>query len=85
MEARTELRRKGTRLVGDVAFFMDRYGENVIRIAIDILEKKPVPAAVTAKHQVLTSANVDTWFPNDCLLDPAISHESLLRFLAVVG
>lgn len=85
VEARMELRRPGTRMVGDVAFFGDKYGENVIRIALDVLEKKPIPAAVTAKHQVLTPRNVDHYYPNDCLLTPATLENPLLRCRAIVS
>jgi ribose transport system substrate-binding protein len=85
VEGRMELRRPGTRLVGDVAFFVDRYGDNVIRLVLDVLEKKPVPAAVTAKHQVLTSRNVDHYYSNDCLLNAATVEDPLLHCLAIVS
>ena len=85
VEGRMELRKPGTRLMGNVAFFVDKYGENVIRLALDILEKKPVPAAVTMKHQVLTSKNVDHYYPNDCLLNPATVENPLLRCRPIVS
>ena len=85
VEGRMELRKPGTRLVGDVAFFGDKYGENIIRLAIDVLEKKPIPAAVTIKHQVLTSKNVDHYYPNDCLITPATVENPLLRCRAIVS
>jgi ribose transport system substrate-binding protein len=85
VEGRIELRRPGTRLVGDVAFFLDKYGDNVIRLALDVLEKKPVPAAVTAKHKVLTSKNVDYYYSNDLLLNSATAADPLLRCLAIVS
>jgi ribose transport system substrate-binding protein len=72
IEGRMELRRPGTRLVGDVAFFVDRYGENIIRLALDLLEKRPVPPVVLARHQVLTPENVDHYYPNDSLLETAL-------------
>jgi ribose transport system substrate-binding protein len=85
VEGRMELRKPGTRLVGDVAFFGDKYGENIIRLAIDVLKKKPIPAAVTIKHQVLTSKNVDHYYPNDCLITPATVENPLLRCRAIVS
>ena len=85
VEGRVELRRPGTRLVGDVAFFGDKYGENIIRLAIDVLEKKPIPAALTIKHQVLTAKNVDHYYPNDCLLTQATVENPLLRCRAIVS
>jgi len=72
IEGRMELRRPSTRLVGDVAFFVDRYGENIIRLALDLLEKRPVPPVMLARHQVLTPENVDHYYPNDSLLETAL-------------
>ena len=69
-EGRAELRRKGTRLVGTVAFFPEKYGEHIISLALDILNKKPVPPAVFVEHQLLTPANVDHYYPNDLLTSP---------------
>jgi ribose transport system substrate-binding protein len=69
-EGRAELRRKGTRLVGTVAFFPEKYGERIISLALDILNKKLVPPAVFVDHQLLTSANVDHYYPNDLLTSP---------------
>jgi ribose transport system substrate-binding protein len=85
VEGRMELRKPGSRLVGNVAFFVDKYGENIIRLAVDILRKRPVPSAVTAKHQVLTAKNVDHYYPNDCLLTAATVENPLLRCRAIVS
>jgi ribose transport system substrate-binding protein len=85
VEGRMELRKAGTRLVGNVAFFGDKYGENIIRLALDVLEKKPIPAAMTIKHQVLTAKNVDHYYPNDCLLTKATVENPLLRCRAIVS
>lgn len=64
-EARAELRRPGTRLVGSVAYFPERYGEELIPLALNILRKKPAPTTVFAKHQLLTPRNVDLIYPLD--------------------
>lgn len=64
-EARRELRRPGTRLIGSVAYFPERYGDELIPLALGILQKKPVPSAVFVKHQLLTSKNVDLIYPLD--------------------
>jgi ribose transport system substrate-binding protein len=84
VEARLELRKPGTRLVGAVAFSVDRYGDDVLRLALDVLRKKPVPAAVTVKHHVLTARNVDHYYPNDILLNSTTFPDPLLHFLAIV-
>jgi ribose transport system substrate-binding protein len=64
-EARAELRRPGTRLVGSVAYFPERYGEELIPLALNILRKKPVPATLFVKHQLITPRNVDLIYPLD--------------------
>jgi ribose transport system substrate-binding protein len=68
-EGRAELREPGTRLIGSVAYFPEHYGDDIIRLAIDILEHKQVPPAVFAKHKLLTPANVDHGYPNDRLTE----------------
>lgn len=65
--ARDELRRPGTRLIGSVAYFPERYGEELIPLALNILRKKPAPSAVFVKHQLLTPRNVDLVYPLDKL------------------
>jgi len=64
-EARNELRRPGSRLVGTVAYFPERYGDELIPLALSILEHKAVPPATFVKHQLLTSKNVDLIYPLD--------------------
>ena len=64
-EVRDELRKPGTRLVGSVAYFPERYGEDLISLALGILEKRQVPAAMFVKHQLLTPRNVDLIYPLD--------------------
>jgi ribose transport system substrate-binding protein len=64
-ESRNELRRPGTRLVGTVAYFPERYGDEIIPLAISILQKKSVPATGFVKHQLLTPRNVDLIYPLD--------------------
>jgi len=64
-EARAELRRPGTRLIGSVAYFPERYGEELIPLAMNILRQKPTPATNFVKHQLLTPRNVDLIYPLD--------------------
>jgi ribose transport system substrate-binding protein len=64
-ETRNELRRPGTRLVGTVAYFPERYGDEIIPLALGILQKKSVPASVFVKHQLITPRNVDLIYPLD--------------------
>jgi ribose transport system substrate-binding protein len=67
-EARLELREPRTRLIASVAFFPEQYGEGLVRLALDILVRKPVPPAVFTRHQIITPENVDHFYPNDSLM-----------------
>ena len=64
-DARGELRRPGTRLVGSVAFFPENYGPDLIALASGMLGHKPTPNTVFIKHRLLTVSNVDHYYPND--------------------
>ena len=67
-EARVEVRSPHTRLCASVAYFPEKYGEGLLRLALDILARKPVPPAVFTNHQIITPDNVDHFYPNDSLL-----------------
>jgi len=67
-EARVELKEPQTRLVGSVGFFPEKYGDNLVRVAIDLLSRRPVPPAVFVKHHLITAENVDHFYPNDSLM-----------------
>ena len=67
-EGRSELRQKGTRLIGSVAYFPEKYGAEVMNVALDILNHRPVPPAVFVKHQLVTPENVNHVYPNDDLM-----------------
>jgi ribose transport system substrate-binding protein len=64
-EARRELRLPNSRLFAAIAFFPERYGENLIHLALDILNKKTTPPAVYMPVQVLTPRNVNDCYPHD--------------------
>jgi ribose transport system substrate-binding protein len=64
-ETRNELRRPGTRLIGTVAYFPERYGDAIIPLALGMLQKKSVPFTVFVKHQLITPRNVDLVYPLD--------------------
>jgi ribose transport system substrate-binding protein len=67
-DARAELRATRTPLIGSVAYFPERYGEELLTLALDILARRPTPPAKFVRHQVITPANVDHFYPNDALL-----------------
>lgn len=62
-EARVELRRAGTRLIGSIAFFPERYGEDLIQLACNILHKRHVPPAEYSHYQLITPQNVNQFYP----------------------
>ena len=78
-EGRAELREPKTRLVGSVAFFPERYGENLIRVSLDILNQRPVPPAVFVEHKLVTPGTVDHYYPNDRLAQMVRSESSVLQ------
>jgi ribose transport system substrate-binding protein len=46
-------------LIGSVAYFPERYGEQLISLAVDILSQRiSVPRAVFIKHQLLTATSL---------------------------
>ena len=66
-EGRAELRQSKTQFVGSVAFFPERYGENLIRVSLDILNQRPVPPAVFVEHKLITPTTIDHYYPNDAV------------------
>jgi len=66
-DARAELREARTPLVASVGYFPERYGDGVIKLAVNLLAQKPVPPAVFVRHQIVTRENVDHLYPNDQL------------------
>jgi ribose transport system substrate-binding protein len=71
IEARQELRRPSTRLIGTVAYFPETYGAQLIKLALEILENKRVPPAVFTQHELVTPENVNRVYPNDAWMDSA--------------
>jgi ribose transport system substrate-binding protein len=76
-EGRAELREPNTRLIGSVAYFPEKYGDSVMRLALQLLEHKATPPAVFMRHQVITPENVDHTYPNDTLMGVAPPSASL--------
>lgn len=73
IEARREMRRPATRLVASVAYFPENYGPQLIKLALEILEKKQVPPAVFVQHELVTPENVNKIYPNDPWMHPTAS------------
>jgi len=62
-EARAELRKPGSRFIGSVAYFPERYGQELIPLAIGMAGGKPAPPAVFTKHKLVTAKNIDEVYP----------------------
>jgi len=67
-DARAELREPRTPLVASVGFLPERYGDGLIKLAFDILAHRQTPPAVFIRHHLITTENVDHFYPNDALL-----------------
>jgi ribose transport system substrate-binding protein len=78
VDARAELRRPGTRLIGTVAYFPENYGPELMALAAGILGNKPTPNAVLIGHRMLTPANVNHIYPNDSAF--STEHSALMHF-----
>src|SRR5215469_8495259 len=66
-EGRAELRRPGTRMIGSVAYFPEKYGDGLIRLSLDILNRRQVPPAVFVEHKLVTRLTLDHYYANDRL------------------
>ncbi len=73
LEARVEMRRLDSPLVGSVAYFPERYGDEVLRLAGNILARQPVPPAVFTKHELITKENVDRVYALDHVLPESLA------------
>ena len=59
IEARLQMRKPNSRLIGSVAYFPERYGEQLIALALDVLtQRAAVPNAVFIRHQLITPGNL---------------------------
>jgi ribose transport system substrate-binding protein len=67
-DARAELREERTPLIGSVGFFPERYGNGIVKLALDILAHRRTPPALFIRHQLITRENVDHVYANDALL-----------------
>lgn len=54
---------RGSVVIGSVAFFLDRYGYEVLPLAMRMLRGESVPARVSARNVLVTAANVFLEYP----------------------
>jgi ribose transport system substrate-binding protein len=61
--ARAEIQRPDSRLVGSTSYEPERYGEQLIPLALSILRREPVPPAVYVNHYFITAQNLSEFYP----------------------
>lgn len=54
---------RGSVVLGSVAYYMDRYGYDVLPLALRLLGGETVPARTATKHMLVTAANVFREYP----------------------
>lgn len=62
---RREMRHAVTPVVGATAYCPEKYGEDLVQLALHILEGSPVAPAVYMQHFFVSPSNVDVLYPND--------------------
>jgi ribose transport system substrate-binding protein len=58
-----EIRRPHARLIGSTAYMPERYGENLMNLALKILHGQSVPPAVYMNHVFINADNIDRYYP----------------------
>ncbi len=58
-----EIRRPGSRVIGSTAYMPERYGEQLLELALKILRREAVPPAVYTQHVFLTADNINAYYP----------------------
>ena len=54
---------RGSIVVGSVGFYLDRYGYDVLPLALRIVRGEPVPPRTTTTHRLITASNVFKEYP----------------------
>ena len=62
-ESRAELSRAGSALIASVAYFPEKYGDKLIKLAARVLNRDHTPLAVYTEHILLDSTNVKRYYP----------------------
>jgi len=65
MSERKELdpNNRGSIVLGSVAFYLDRYGYDVLPLAVRMLRGETVPTRTVTRHKLITAANVFMEYP----------------------
>lgn len=62
-ESRVEIRKPNSPFIASVAYFPERYGPKLLKLATAIVEGEAVPPAAYTDHLVIDRSNVDILYP----------------------
>lgn len=63
-ESRVEIRKANSPFIASVAYFPERYGPKLLKLATAIIEGEAVPPAAYTDHLVIDQSNVDVLYPS---------------------
>jgi len=58
-----EIRQPNSRIIGSAAYMPERYGPQLVQLALQILTGEPVPPAVYTEHVFIDAENLDRHYP----------------------
>jgi ribose transport system substrate-binding protein len=58
-----EIRQPDSRVIGSTTYMPERYGGQLIELALQILRREPVPPAVYTEHVFIDRENIDLYYP----------------------
>ena len=58
-----EIRQPNSRIIGSAAYMPERYGPQLVQLALQILTGEPVPPAVYTEHVFIDAENLDLHYP----------------------
>jgi len=64
-ESRKELVRDDSALIASVAYFPEKYGEKLMRLARAVLQREQMPLAVYTDHVLLDNRNILKYYPGE--------------------
>ena len=62
-EGQMEIRRKHSRMIASIAYFPEKYGSNLVRLALDLAAGRHTPPTVYTNHVALDRRNIDRFYP----------------------
>jgi ribose transport system substrate-binding protein len=62
-EGQIEIRRRKSCMIASVAYFPEKFGPPIVRLAMDIAAGRQVPPAMYTNHMIVTRQNIDDIYP----------------------